>query len=461
MFRRAKSKEQRERTSEAATLTQSLPASTLPRQRMAVLSIFFFLLILLVPGELTAQRKDQLDRARREFAAGDYPSAIRTLQQVRKLEDDAEGTLLLAVARFHANDLLGAEADLLALLEREDEDYPLAWFYLGRVYHAQHRFRRAAVEYKRYLRALSGDGPERQTVVRLLQNVDNGIRAGFVNDEMIAENLGEVVNSEHDEYGPVPSPTGTGKVYFSRQRPDLIGGASHSDIVVVSENAGVWSAPAPVNPLLNTDVQETLIDLSPDGQQLYYYRGTDDRDGRYLLDVYQEGGTRLSTQAPDAPLSPAAGDVTPFFGAPDAVYFASRRPGGYGGLDLYRSERLPDGGYGPPQNLGPEVNGPYDEITPFVARDGRTLYFSTNDPAYSVGGFDVVRSFRVLGSDDRFVRPENAGMPLNSAGDDTHFRLAPDTFTGYLTSDRKDGYGQRDLYIVYFVEAREEMRPRK
>ncbi|MEM6770296.1 MAG: hypothetical protein AAF597_06930, partial [Bacteroidota bacterium] len=157
-------------------------------------------------------------------------------------------------------------------------------------------------------------------------------------------------------------------------------------------------------------------------------------------------------------VNPASGDVTPFFGAPDAVYFASRRPGGYGGLDLYRMERLTNGQFSTPQNLGPNVNGPFDEICPFVAKDGRTIYFSTNDPAFSVGGFDVVRSFRVLGTSDQFTLPENAGMPLNSAGDDTHFRLAPDTFTGFLASDRKDGLGKRDLYIIYFVEAREEMR---
>lgn len=420
--------------------------------------IICLVLALVFSLSLSAQRKDQIERANREFAAGDYPSAIRTLQSIKKLEEDAEASLLLGVARFHANDLLGAESGLLALLEREKDDYPLAWFYLGRVYHAQHRFQRAAMEYKRYLRVLNGDGPERKTVVRLLRNVDNGIREGFVNDEMIAENLGGTVNSEYDEFGPIPSPTGSGKVYFSHSRPDLVSGTTHSDIVVADNIDNGWSRPVPVNPLLNTNAQENLVDISPDGQQLFYYRGSNDRDGRFLLDVYQKDGAQLVTQQPKAPLSPSAGDVTPFYGYGEAVYFASRRSGGYGGLDLYRMDRLANGTYGPPTNLGPEVNGPYDEISPFVAKDGRTLYFSTNDPEYSVGGFDVVKTFRVLGAESRYVRPENAGMPLNSAGDDTHFRLAPDTFTGYLASDRKDGLGNRDLYIIYFVEAREEMR---
>ncbi|MEM9260528.1 MAG: hypothetical protein AAGA62_12835 [Bacteroidota bacterium] len=412
------------------------------------------LLFLLLPTVLLAQRKEKLDRAQREFDTGDYPAAIRTLQSAGKLvETDAEAGLLLAVSQFHTNDLLVAEQGLLALAERERDNYPLVWFYLGRVYHAQHRFLRAATEYKRYLRTLNGDGPERQTVVRLLRNVDNGIRAGIVSDQMVAENMGPRVNTEYDEFGPVPSPTGSGRVYFSLLRPQLTTGKEQSDIVYTEADDLGWGSPTSVNPLLNTASQETLVDISPDGQKLYYYRGRAANDGRFLVDTFSATrGNELVTIGVRAPITAAAGDGTPYFSASDGLYFTSSRPGGYGGLDLWWMERFPDGNYGPARNLGPNVNGPYDEICPFVGRDGRTIYFSTNDPAYSVGGFDVVSSFRVVGANWQFTQPENVGMPLNSAGDDTHFRLAPDTFTGFLASDRKDGFGRRDLYIVYFVD---------
>ncbi|MEM6772432.1 MAG: tetratricopeptide repeat protein, partial [Bacteroidota bacterium] len=269
--------------------------------------LFWFIIAVLLTLPLSAQRKDQLERAQREFAAGDYPSAIRTLQGVKKLEEDAEASLLLAVSQFNANDLLSAEAGLVTLLEREKDDYPLAWFYLGRVYHAQHRFKRAATEYKRYLRMLNNDGPERKTVVRLLRNVDNGIRAGFVSDEMIAENMGQQVNSEHDEYGPIPSPSGNGKLYFSLLHPDLVDGTLHSDIVVTEPNDLGWGDPSPLNPLLNTNAQEFLADISPDGQQLFYYRGGDERDGRYLMDTYREGNDQLVTVPAAGAGGPAGG----------------------------------------------------------------------------------------------------------------------------------------------------------
>ena len=348
---------------------------------------------------------------------------------------------------------------MLALAERERDNYPLVWFYLGRIYHTQHRFVRAAVEYKRYLRTLNDDGPERKTVVNLLRNVDNGIRAGFVTDQMVTENLGPRVNTEHDEFGPVPSPSGNGKLYFSLVRPEIATGRVQSDIVVSNNSLAGWGTPTSLNPFINTSAQESLIDISPDGQKLFYYRGNSATEGRYLVDTFRaSGNNEMVTLDAGVAISSRLGDMTPYFGAADAVYFASSRPGGYGGLDLYRMQRLPGGRFGPPENMGPNVNGPYDEICPFVARDDRTIYFSTNDPTYSVGGFDVVSTFRVIGTQGQFTVPENAGMPLNSAGDDTHFRLASDTFTGFLCSDRKDGLGKRDIYVVYYVEAREEMR---
>jgi len=346
----------------------------------------FFLLLLVT--SLSAQKKDKMDRAQREFTAGDYAGAIRTLQSVRGMtETDAEAGLLLTVCQFHANDLMTAEQGLLALTEREKDGYPLAWFYLGRVYHAQHRFVRAATEYKRYLRTLSGDGPERKTVVQLLRNVDNGIRAGFVNDEMVTENMGARVNTENDEFGPIPSPTGSGRLYFSLLRPNINNDRAQTDIVATVASDQGWEPPAPVNPLLNTNGQENLLDISSDGQKLYYYRGNDATDGRFLIDTFSGvGSNQLVTIQPRAPLSPAMGDVTPFFGAADAVYFASRRPGGYGGLDLYRMVRLPGGRFGPPKNLGPTSMAPTTKCAPlWPATGGRYTSAATTPPSALVG----------------------------------------------------------------------------
>ena len=415
--------------------------------------------ILLLPLFLTGQNRATLELAQREYDAGQYAAAVRTLRSNPQLtEFDPEAALLLAVSLFHANDLRAAQERLDLLIKQRGDAFPVARFYLGRVYHAQGLFTEAAAEYKRYLRTLKQDGQAWLAVTALLRNVANGLAATGSTEQTIVDNLGPEVNSEADEFGPIPSPTGSGRVYFTRAVTPAGSTTAQTDIAYTAATGISWAPAAPLSPLINTRAEEALLDISPDGRRLYYFRGTSAADGSFLVDTFRTNtADDLVTIPVEVPLNVNTTDVTPFFGADDAIYFASNRPDGYGGLDLYRRLRLPEGGYGPSQNLGPQVNGPYDEACPFVARDGRTIYFSTNDPEYSIGGFDVVKSFRVVGVEGRFTRPENVGLSVNSAGDDTHFRLAPDGFTGFLASDRKDGFGGRDLFVVYYASGRVEM----
>ena len=100
------------------------------------------------------------------------------------------------------------------------------------------------------------------------------------------------------------------------------------------------------------------------------------------------------------------------------------------------------------------MNTPYDETTPFLARDGRTLYFSSNNPG-SMGGFDV---FKTVFDDatQSWSTPVNAGKPINSPGDDAFFRMSVDGLTAFFSSDRLDSYGQRDIYVAYFKQEQPE-----
>ncbi|NQZ11273.1 MAG: PD40 domain-containing protein, partial [Algicola sp.] len=70
----------------------------------------------------------------------------------------------------------------------------------------------------------------------------------------------------------------------------------------------------------------------------------------------------------------------------------SDRPGGYGGRDIYRIVKLPNGDWSRAQNMGPDINTPYDEDSPFIAVNNKTLYYSSNGDK-SMGGFDVFVTF--------------------------------------------------------------------
>jgi len=126
------------------------------------------------------------------------------------------------------------------------------------------------------------------------------------------------------------------------------------------------------------------------------------------------------------------------------LYFASDRPGGYGGMDLYYVLILGDGRYGTPVNLGPDINTDADEIFPFAYR-GEYLFFSTKNkqgklsPRLAVHSVDVRWQVHDLPS------------PFESTGDDFSIFLDPNLDYGLLSSNREAGKGDDDLYAFKFT----------
>jgi outer membrane protein OmpA-like peptidoglycan-associated protein len=128
----------------------------------------------------------------------------------------------------------------------------------------------------------------------------------------------------------------------------------------------------------------------------------------------------------------------------------SDRPGGQGGRDIYVS-KIVDGTnkWGEPKNLGPEINTAYDEEGVFMHPDGKTLYFSSKGHN-TIGGYDVFVSVLKNGI---WSTPINLGMPLNTPGDDVFFQVSADGKTGYFSSYRKEGLGDKDVYKVSFLNS--------
>jgi hypothetical protein len=134
----------------------------------------------------------------------------------------------------------------------------------------------------------------------------------------------------------------------------------------------------------------------------------------------------------------------------NAIYFASNRKGGYGGTDIYVSRKLPIGGWGPPQNLGEEINTPFDEDFPNISPDGLTLYFSSKGHT-SMGGYDIFTS-KYNATTNKFEIVRNIGYPLNTVNDDMNFRVSETGRYGYIAALKPNGLGDLDIYRVTFNE---------
>ncbi|MFH0867138.1 MAG: hypothetical protein V1904_13160 [Bacteroidota bacterium] len=127
----------------------------------------------------------------------------------------------------------------------------------------------------------------------------------------------------------------------------------------------------------------------------------------------------------------------------NTLYFSSDRKGGKGGYDIYKSEKLENGGWGTAQNLGGIINTKSDEDTPFILSDNVTLYFSSKAHS-SIGGYDIFSS--TLSEEGIWTAPESAGTSINSKGDELCFYLTSNEKRGFYSSS-DNSFSQTGLYI--------------
>lgn len=135
------------------------------------------------------------------------------------------------------------------------------------------------------------------------------------------------------------------------------------------------------------------------------------------------------------------------------LFFASDRPGGYGGADIWMSERDANGNWQSPVNLGPAINTAGNERSPFLHTDSKTLYFASSGHP-GMGGLDIFYS--KLSPDGKWQKPTNIGYPINSENDETDFFVSLDGHTAYFSSNNMES---KD-WNIYSFELYEAARPK-
>jgi outer membrane protein OmpA-like peptidoglycan-associated protein len=264
------------------------------------------------------------------------------------------------------------------------------------------------------------------------------------------ENVGKVINSHFADYAPVISADESIMVFTSR-RDDSTGGCKDDadgqpceDIYISFQKEGVWTAPRNVGSPVNSKRHDACIALSPDGKELFVYRD----DSRGTGDIYfskSEDGLKWSSveefKAVNSPEHETSISITADY---KTVYFASNREGGLGGLDIWKCTKDEKGKWSKPENLGNEINTPYDDDAPFIMPDGKTLYFSSKGHT-SMGSYDIFKT-EIKGG--LWGKPENLGYPINSADSDVFFVISANGRHGYYASPKEGGQGDEDIYVV-------------
>jgi len=254
-------------------------------------------------------------------------------------------------------------------------------------------------------------------------------------------NIGAAVNTEEDEFAPSITANGLRMVYTRGNTSSPF----ERDFWESTLEGDFWRRPMPVQGSLNTSANEGSPSLAADGQTLFF-AAADRVDNRGKSDIYMarlQGKEWGAGQSIGYPVNTGAWESHPSI-SPDGkvLYFVSDRDGGFGGLDIWMTELGSDGMWMTPVNLGAEVNTDDDEVSPYIASDGSTLYFAS-DGHPGMGGTDMFVTRR-LGIN--WSEPVNLGIPLNSEDNDEFFTLAAEGNTVYFSSRRDDGYGGYDLY---------------
>lgn len=253
-------------------------------------------------------------------------------------------------------------------------------------------------------------------------------------------NMGFYVNSEHRDYFPALTADGQTIIFTRNVR-------GNEDFYTTVKRNGEWQKAKSLSENINTpNFNEGAQSISPDGRYLFF-TGCNRPDGLGRCDIYvcrREGNDWSKPINLGQTINTGEWESQPSISADGStLYFLSNRPGGFGGYDIWKSVMNDEGYWTEPKNLGPNVNTPYDEATPFIHPDGKTLYFSSDGwPGF--GQKDIF--YCKLQSDGIFSKAVNLGYPINTFNDEFGFIVSADGKEGLFSSDLDGGFGDVDIY---------------
>jgi hypothetical protein len=414
-------------------------------------------LLLNLSGYSQAPSRKQINKQLKEaavyFNSEDYPNALTEYKKVLVLDKKNEtANLNSMISRMRLNQPVDSVLQYMEAVK--DSKLSDGLYYLAKANH-QLKFFDIAIEYLNKYKAIDEKkrSVKNDEVDHMMEVCANAKKETSHPHRSIIKNMGENINSVYPDYVPVIT-TDESLMYFTSRREGSSNnvkdgyGNYHEDVYVSRNTNGEWSKPENVGVPINSDTHDACVALSPDGQRMIIYRTAPDL---VTGDLYV---TRMGSDGKWGPLQKYGNEINSQFIETSAcfsndtseIYFSSNRPGGYGGKDIYRIKKLPNGRWAMAFNLGKEINTPYDDDDPYLHPDGVTLYFSSKGQT-TMGEYDVFKS--VLNTEtNKFSTPESLGYPINSVNNDRFFVLSGDGKHGYYSSVKEDSKGSSDIYMI-------------
>ncbi len=416
-----------------------------------------FLIITFLVSFYTSYAQTGNSKAANDFFANEnFSAAQKEYDKLLETEPENEKYLYrLSVCYLNINaDKTKAIPYLEKLVKNEKAD-PNSWYLLGRAYHYAHRFDEAIKMFETFKQKSKGTSYNIKDVEKQIEYCYNAKELVKYPLDITFENMGENINSKYPDYFPFV-PADQSYLAFTSRRDDGSGkeknGQYKAEVYISREKNGTFSRAKSIGaPISKLDGNEEIIGMSADGRiMLFLFENEEDGFGDIFIGQYDGKAVSKLTKMGKEVNSKYTEIAASMNATGDAIYFASDRPGGYGGIDLYVTRKLPNGAWSEPQNLGPSVNTSEDEDFPNISADEKTLYFSSKGHT-SMGGYDI---FKVQwdGQKRQWSNVQNLGYPINTAEDNTNLRMSETGRYGYMSAYRNDSYGDLDIYKITFNE---------
>ncbi len=414
-----------------------------------------FIALLLVTYCVKAQvDKEQLLRADDEFNAGSYSTSIKTYE--RAYPYDSNSTDLnykLGICNFEIKKFRKKAKKYFDKVNRFS--YPEVNYYLGILNHLEKDYDKAINCFTLYKENKFGQERTEDEINYLIEKCNTAKLFDKNTDvSILIENLGSKINSEYPDYAPLIPAEENMLIFTSRRKntqwPQTDPLGEYFEDIYFSKKEGVlWQSPIMLDSNVNTSANDACTGLSTDGQKLLITRSSQDLKSGHIYESFFQENAWSPPQVVGTNVNSFINIESSACYSPDGdiIFFSSNRPGGFGGKDLYLVRKLLNGKWGEPFNLGSAINTDHNEESPYVHPTGKTLYFSSEGHE-NMGGYDIFKSnFDETGG---FTPPKNIGSPINTVDDDLFFVLNTNGSTGYLSSERKGGFGFHDIYKVIY-----------
>lgn len=319
----------------------------------------------------------------------------------------------------------------------EEKNAPIhALFYLGNAYRMDDQIDKALESYNKFVDSPYFYGNYNLNIVE--NEIKSCGRAKIIQDTPVdytKTNLGALINTTSSELHPVVS--GNGKVLVFTRKLKFYDAILYS---VMKE--GQWSEPVNLNPQIKSDGEFIPTGLNYEGNKLLLIK-VDGEISDIYLSALGADGIWTPAQKLQGRINSISQESHASFGLDDnSIIFSSNRSGGRGGFDLYISNHKEGLTWKRPKSLGKIINTEYDENTPQVCPNNKTLFFSSKGH-YQMGGYDIFYS-SLAGKN--WETPLNIGYPINTTKDDLFYSPSGNCTVGYFSVKDESGLGEFDIF---------------